>query len=137
MEGITALNMYNIGGFDLALQIALTILLLVCVAYVVLLIRARNTNIPIYILCAIFIAGAVVGCIFNGLSEETTRYEVLIDDTVSYIEFTKQYEVISKEGLIYTITLKEGSKPLTVATEIPYKEIIIDPNEWYDNNKGE
>lgn len=38
--------------------------------------------------------------------EEETRYQVIIDDSVNFNEFNERYEIISQEGLIYTITEK-------------------------------
>ena len=38
--------------------------------------------------------------------KEETRYQVIIDDSVNFNEFNERYEIISQEGLIYTITEK-------------------------------
>lgn len=38
--------------------------------------------------------------------KEETRYQVIIDDSVSFCEFNERYKIIDQEGLIYTITEK-------------------------------
>ena len=38
--------------------------------------------------------------------KEETRYQVIIDGSVNFNEFNERYEIISQEGLIYTITEK-------------------------------
>jgi hypothetical protein len=35
--------------------------------------------------------------------EKETRYKVILDETVPYVAFTEQYEVVGQEGEIYTI----------------------------------
>ena len=50
--------------------------------------------------------GALIG-IF-GPREEITRYQVLIDDSVSFIEFNDRYEIINQDGVIYTIQERES-----------------------------
>ena len=57
------------------------------------------------------IAGIVFGCLFGALSgsvtEEPTeyenRYKVTISDEVSMNDFLERYEIIDKEGKIYTV----------------------------------
>lgn len=54
-------------------------------------------------LCGIII-GTIISCSMAG---KETRYEVTIDDSVNYKEFTEKYEVIEVNGKIYTIAEKE------------------------------
>lgn len=42
------------------------------------------------------------------IKEPDTYYQVVLDENVSYLEFTEKYEVIEQNGQIYTIKEKEG-----------------------------
>jgi hypothetical protein len=52
-----------------------------------------------------FAVGLAIG-IF-GPREQIVRYQVLIDETVSFVEFNDRYEIISQDGIIYTIQERE------------------------------
>ena len=52
-----------------------------------------------------FAIGMAIG-IF-GPREQITRYQVLIDETVSFVEFNDRYKIISQDGTIYTIQERE------------------------------
>lgn len=39
--------------------------------------------------------------------DQIARYQVLIDDNVSLLEFNEQYKIVDQEGLIYTIEERE------------------------------
>lgn len=41
--------------------------------------------------------------------KEIVQYKVTIDETVSFVEFHKKYEIIDQEGEIYTIQEKENN----------------------------
>lgn len=45
-----------------------------------------------------------------GTYKEETHYLMTIDETVSLVEFNKQYEIIDQKGEIYIVREKEGSK---------------------------
>lgn len=45
-----------------------------------------------------------------GTYKEETHYLMKIDETVSFVEFNKQYEVVDQKGEIYIVREKEGNK---------------------------
>ena len=47
---------------------------------------------------------------FYDTIENTTRYEVIVDKTVSMTEFYNNYKVIDQRGSIWTIEVKEDAK---------------------------
>jgi hypothetical protein len=53
------------------------------------------------------VAGGVAGAVAPLEQHQTTRYEVIVDDTVSMNEFYEKYKIISQEGKIYTVEEKE------------------------------
>ena len=52
-----------------------------------------------------FAVGMAIGAF--GPREQITRYQVLIDESVSFVEFNERYEIISQDGTIYTIQERE------------------------------
>ena len=52
-----------------------------------------------------FAIGVAIGAF--GPREQITRYQVLIDETVSFVEFNERYKIISQDGTIYTIQERE------------------------------
>lgn len=52
-----------------------------------------------------FAVGMAIGAF--GPREQITRYQVLIDETVSFVEFNDRYKIISQDGIIYTIQERE------------------------------
>ena len=42
--------------------------------------------------------------------KEETHYNMTIDETVSFVEFNKQYEVVNQKGEIYIVREKEGNE---------------------------
>lgn len=55
--------------------------------------------------------GALTGRMFPKTTERKTiyRYEVIIDDNVSYKEFTDKYTVIEQRGQIYVVEEKDSN----------------------------
>ena len=51
------------------------------------------------------VIGMVIGVF--GPREQVTRYQVLIDESVSFIEFNERYKIIEQDGVIYTIQERE------------------------------
>ena len=62
--------------------------------------------------------GAIIGALttiaFITLSlatyKEETHYSMTIDETVSFAEFNKQYEIVDQKGEIYIVREKEGNE---------------------------
>lgn len=47
---------------------------------------------------------------FYDTIENTTRYEIIVDESVSMTEFYNNYKVIDQRGSIWTIEVKEDAK---------------------------
>ena len=91
-----------------------TVLIFVCCCVVVLI------NLILAIICyserwiirgIVFTIIAVLGVITAILNlshpmYEKTKYQVVIEDTISMNDFTKQYNVIEQEGITYWVTEK-------------------------------
>jgi len=45
-----------------------------------------------------------------GTYKEETHYSVTIDETVPFVEFNEQYEIIDQKGDIYIVRTKEGNE---------------------------
>ena len=52
-----------------------------------------------------FAIGLAIGAF--GPREQITRYQVLIDSSVSFTEFNDRYKIITQDGAIYTIQERE------------------------------
>lgn len=61
--------------------------------------------ISVIVAIVIFILGAFL---IGVDTTEVTEYKVIIDDSVSYVEFMEKYEVIDQEGEIYTVRERTG-----------------------------
>lgn len=126
IDGITILNMYvnkveilNLGrvfGALWPLYIAMGIFIIVNIIDWYIYDLSEFINI-------IFIGLAVLGVIgtfiyintqpdkyFYDTIENTTRYEVIVDKSVSMTEFYNNYKVIDQRGDIWTIEVKEDAK---------------------------
>ena len=51
---------------------------------------------------------SVVGVYQSFFKEDTTYYQVTIDDSVSMVEFNEKYDIVNIEGKIYTIKEREN-----------------------------
>lgn len=60
----------------------------------------------IFSIISIFLSA--VGFHESFLNKKTTYYQVLIDDSVSMVEFNEKYDIVKVEGKIYTIKEKEN-----------------------------
>lgn len=126
IDGITVLNIYvnkveilNLGrvfGALWPLYIAMGIFIIVNIIDWYIYDLSEFINI-------IFIGLAVLGVIgtfiyintqpdkyFYDTIENTTRYEVIVDKSVSMTEFYNNYKVIDQRGDIWTIEVKEDAK---------------------------
>ena len=48
-----------------------------------------------------------VACFHEAFKSEQTIYKVIIDESVSMVEFNERYEILDQDGLIYEIVEKE------------------------------
>ena len=110
IDGITVLNTVEIPvygwGFSLfglimaILGIAALILGFIAEEDVTLMIFAFSSAILIVISVATFCSAKIIGYEY--------KYEVLIDDSISFADFNKLYKIENQHGEIYTITFKEN-----------------------------
>lgn len=110
MKGITILNEFISTGEILApwfgIGIAAFIIGLFGLLFCPMIIKSRQrllTVLTIFFAISLFFGISIAA--FAPRKEET-RYQVIIDDSVNFNEFNERYEIISQEGLIYTITEK-------------------------------
>ena len=112
MEGITILNQtFHKGAiidplFGIGLALLGTALVLGVVGGI--MVTNRNKIIPyvfLYTSLTFLAIGALIGVF--GPREEITRYQVLIDSSVSFTEFNDRYKIITQDGAIYTIQERE------------------------------
>lgn len=110
MEGITILNEFAVnnapvGGFTIVFG---SILVIICLVGMSLMLWQCDIG---YAIAFGILAVVCAGLIFLGISivktPPETRYQVLIDESVSMTDFFERYEIIEQEGKIYTIKEKE------------------------------
>ena len=114
LKGVTILNSYDVIAPEWY-GIFFLLLLLVFVAISVIIYISRNSKqkkdafIPSFIVSIFTLLGIFVSIHgFTHLFENKyqTRYEVTISDEVNFNEFNSKYEIVTQNGLIYTIIEK-------------------------------
>ena len=55
-----------------------------------------------------FFIGLILGALSLNMAEETTRYQVLLDDTYTVSELYENYEIVEQEGITYWIEEKDN-----------------------------
>lgn len=117
LKGINVLNTYDIVSSEYH-DIIFPAVVFTCIAvggiaiiiYMLLDSKLIKDVVVPSVIVVIFTLFAMVASIygFTNLPENKyqTRYDVTIDDTVNFNEFTSKYEVVKQEGLIYTIVEK-------------------------------
>lgn len=130
MEGVTLLHQFTTGGpsiFSIVLCGILALAFLSLAVWgIVMKWRYKNKTWKWKEVIACLIATLVfLGGIAWTLSwDYETHFKVTIDETVPYVAFTEKFEVISREGSIYTVRYRDGG------TE------WIDNTEWFENAVG-
>ena len=112
MKGITILNEFIYTGEILAPWFGIGIIafiiglfgLIFCPAFI----KPRQHQRLLTVLITSFAISLFFGIFIAAFAprKEETRYQVIIDDSVNFNEFSERYEIIDQEGLIYTITEK-------------------------------
>ena len=110
MEGITLLNTYTENNLVFGIVFGI-IGLILCGACIWLLVGAigdyHTGGTIVSIVLLLISVGITTFSLYEGLSNPTsTYYQVMLDESVSYSEFTEKYEVIKQEGKIFTIQEK-------------------------------
>ena len=117
IEGITVLNMYEsvnpewpdmmFPAVAFAFLAVVGIVLIVCIFCDPEYIQEKFVPLVFAIIFTLlFMVGSIYGFTHLPENKYQTRYDVTIDDTVNFNEFTSKYEVVKQEGLIYTIVEK-------------------------------
>lgn len=112
MEGITILNQtryegtiiepyFTIGLVSLAVGIALLFCSIAINGKVWKWMSISTTSLAVFGMSLCLIIGIFAP------REQITRYQVLIDDDTSLLEFNEHYKIVDQEGLIYTIEERE------------------------------
>lgn len=111
MEGIEILNIYEHQIFQpvfIILSVLIGAFLGTVISYLLDQYFGISDTVAQAIIIIIGLCGIIIGTIIDcSIAEKETRYEVTIDDSVNYKEFTEKYEVIEVNGKIYTIVEKE------------------------------
>lgn len=106
MDGVTILNTVEKCGFSIW---GLIIFVLLCAVSIFLLLylfirSLMDGNSEAFLVCMTIVCGvvaALVGCALWGPTY--SEYKVIVDESVSFKEFTDKYEVVGQEGEIYTV----------------------------------
>lgn len=74
----------------------------------VIAISGTDSDVARWIVIISFIVGLILGVLSLVITEETTRYQVLLDDTYSASELYENYEIVEQEGITYWIEEKDN-----------------------------
>ncbi len=112
IDGITVLSQNEIMSTPMRFWVIAIVGIIICMISIIVMISSNEksiTNIFFIssIVCIIIFAISALCGVFikNGTGKYT--YKVTISDEVNFVEFNNKYEIIDKEGLIYTIKEKE------------------------------
>lgn len=109
IDGVTVLNIIE-GGISAGYLIAAFISLFLLIISILITIEDDRFE--------GLIVGSIIGFIsFTCLTIFCPRpieYEVTVDETVSFVEFTENYEIVEQRGNIYIIKLKEEQEKLRI-----------------------
>lgn len=111
MEDVEVLNTFVKGGCDFdvgILAIIIGIVAIVALIAAICLLRA-DPDAGTALIFSIILLCLSIACIYQSFfEEETTYYQVIINDSVSMVEFYEKYDIVGVEGRIYTIKEKEN-----------------------------
>lgn len=107
MSGVTILNVKDafLPAIYEHLNIIIPILITLVVVSFVGILLFVNHEIVLYIFFGVFILSVLFLLIFA--CAHPIRYDVVLDNSVSYNEFIEKYDVIAVNGKIYTVKLKD------------------------------
>ena len=102
IDGVTVLNIIE-GGINAIYLIAAFISLFLLIVIILVAIEDDRFEELIVgpIISLIFFTWLTIFC------PRPIEYEVTVDETVSFVEFTENYEIVEQHGNIYIIKLKE------------------------------
>lgn len=97
MNGVEVLNTIQGKGLDVAFIVLAAVLLIFAIILVC------NDSEILSVVCMTLAAACLIIA-----SPQKTQYKVTISDNVSFKEFNEKYEVIKKEGDIFTVEMREN-----------------------------
>lgn len=111
MNGVQVLSerTVNISG-TLGLGIFVIILAIICLVVVIISYIEAEPSSSICIIGVIVFGFFGMDLICNNNPQHYTEYKVTINDNITYKEFTDKFNIISQEGRIYTVKLKESGE---------------------------
>ena len=114
MEGIEILNTFVEEGGGFSEGILAIVVGIISIAGIISAIdfsmnyRYDDVACATFIFSIILLFLSIVGIYQSFFKEDTTYYQVIIDDSVSMVEFNEKYDIVEVEGKIYTIKEKEN-----------------------------
>lgn len=102
IEGVEILSMYQ--GYDWVLLTTSIVCIILSISNLIIFCREKYAR-PFVFFCLVVLFFGVI-FLFGFFKSNHIEYEVTINDNVSFIEFTDRYEVLDKNGEIYTIKEK-------------------------------
>lgn len=93
--------------FPPAPLLMLAALICLIVAFVIR-VSDTNSNVAGWIAIISFLVGLILGVLSFVMAKETTRYQVLLDDTYPVSELYESYEIVEQEGITYWIEEKDN-----------------------------
>lgn len=111
MEGVEVLNTFVKGGCGFGAGICAIVIGIISIAGIVAAICFsrvyHDVDADIALTFSIILLVLSITCIYQSFFKEgTTYYQVIIDDSVSMVEFNEKYDIVKVEGKIYTIKEK-------------------------------
>lgn len=92
-------------------------------AWILVATRRTRPHVIVAIVVSLLMFGFLFGATHTPVQTET-RYKIIIDDDVSYREFTNMYEVLDVEGEIYTVRLRGKLVEETPDATYPSEEAV-------------
>ena len=99
IEGVEILSMRQ--SYDWVLLATSIVYLILSISNLIIVCKEKYSR-PFIFFCLIVLFFGVI-FLFGFFNSNYIEYEVTIDDNVSFIEFTEKYEILEKNGNIYTI----------------------------------
>lgn len=111
MDGITILNTYTSSNSSLFTLFSYALgLMLVIVSIMIIVVSIQDNEPHPFILFICFGFGLFFlrcGYASHRLPDQIIKYQITVDDSVSFNDFMERYEIIEQDGKIYTVIEKE------------------------------
>lgn len=103
MEGVQVLSeyMYKTSTY---ISIALGIVCFIAFVIGIAVLIANKGKVVVVVCCILCIVSLGIAIPITEIYPAGMQYKVLVDDDVTFSEFTSTYDILSREGDIYTVT---------------------------------